>query len=82
MSTQVDNDLTLAAADLAVQAPQEWDRFGMALANYFQKSLLELKNASNDQLYRAQGRSQALDGLLTHLASAKANAEKIRAPKG
>lgn len=82
MSTQVDNDLTLAAADLGVAAPKEWDRFGMALAGYFQRSLLDLKGASNDQLYRAQGKAQALDLLLTHLATAKANADKIRAPKG
>lgn len=82
MSTQVKDDLTLASADLAAVAPKEWDRFGMAFANYFQNSLIELKSAQPMDVYRFQGRAQELDALLTLMGQAKKNAEKIRAPKG
>lgn len=81
MANQVDNDLTLAAADLAAVAPEAWDKFGMALSAHFQRSLVELANSDNQSLYRNQGRALAVQWLLDHLARAKAEAIKIRESK-
>lgn len=77
----VDNDLTLAAADLAASAPEAWDKFGMALANHYQRTLVELAGSDNQSLYKNQGRALAMQWLLDHLAKAKADAIKIRESK-
>jgi hypothetical protein len=72
-----DKDLILAAANLSRAAPENWDKFVVALDTYARYKMSECVSAEISMLAVAQGRAQACGMLVSLLKDCKKTAEAI-----
>jgi hypothetical protein len=72
-----DRDLIYKAAGLARSAPQAWNDFLGALAQYTEQHRSNCISSSVENLQVAQGRAQAYTNLLRLLQDCKTTADKI-----
>jgi len=69
--------MVLTAAHLASSAPQQWDEFIAALAEYVDHRCVECIQSPPEMLQVAQGRAQSLVGLGRLLEDCRKTAESI-----
>ena len=70
-------DFILAAAALSRSAPAQWDAFMLELKAYADRKRDDCVQATVDTLQVAQGRAQAVSGILKEMTEARANSDKI-----
>lgn len=73
----LETDLTLAAARLARNAPESWERFLGAFQAYSSQQITNCVQSPLEDLPRAQGRAQATARLYGLLAECLSSADKI-----
>jgi hypothetical protein len=72
-----DKNMVLAAARLARTAPQQWDEFVQAFAEYVDDKIVDVIQAPPEMLQIAQGRAQGLVSFSKLLADCRKTAESI-----
>lgn len=76
-----DNDLTIAAARLARNAPELWNQFLGAFQAYSSQSIQNCIQSPLEELPRAQGRAQATARLYGLMAECLTSADKIESKR-
>ena len=77
MSDKTNKGMVLAAAHLARSAPQQWDEFVAAFAEYADDRIVDVIQSSPDMLQTTQGRAQGLVAFGKLLDTCRKMAESI-----